>query len=490
MSSFYARMARRFDPKVSGMSRRDLLKATLAGSAGLLLSSCSGLGGGMFGKRNGRSVVVVGAGYAGLSCAYELASVGYKVTVLEARARVGGRVLSFDDMVPGKIVEGGGELVGTNHPTWVSYAQKFKLGFRDIPEDTLDEPLELEGRILGKDEAKKIYDEMTVSFATLNDAARKINEDQPWLSPEAAEMDSHSMAEWLMSLNVSPLTKRALRALFEGNESVSMEKQSFLAYVTMVKGGGCEKFWTDSENMRCATGNQSLAFALATALGKRVRLGSAVTSIISGGSSVVVTTSGGERITADDVVLTVPPTTWSKIKFTPALPEELVPQMGTAVKYLSALKRRYWKDAKLSASFLTDGDLSMSWEGTEGQGGDNGAELTVYSGGPAAEHLRSREPLDRKAYCAQELEKIYPGYGENLVSSRFMDWPSDPWTLAGFSFMGLNQIMAMGPTIYKGIGPLQFAGEFTCFKFPGYMEGGLSSGVSAARKIAKRDGVA
>jgi monoamine oxidase len=65
----------------------------------------------------GRRVVVIGAGFAGLACAYELQSAGYKVTVLDSRNRVGGRVLSFSDVVTGRNVEGGGELIGSNHPT-------------------------------------------------------------------------------------------------------------------------------------------------------------------------------------------------------------------------------------------------------------------------------------------------------------------------------------------------------------------------------------
>ena len=71
-------------------------------------------------------VVVVGAGFSGLAAAYELSRAGYDVTVVEARNRVGGRVISFTDLVPGKNVEGGGELIGSNHPAWVAYAKQFK----------------------------------------------------------------------------------------------------------------------------------------------------------------------------------------------------------------------------------------------------------------------------------------------------------------------------------------------------------------------------
>src|ERR1700720_1735145 len=66
-------------------------------------------------KRGGR-VLIIGAGFAGLVAGYELQQVGYAVTILEARDRVGGRVWTLDDVVPGKQVEGGGELIGSNHP--------------------------------------------------------------------------------------------------------------------------------------------------------------------------------------------------------------------------------------------------------------------------------------------------------------------------------------------------------------------------------------
>ena len=71
-----------------------------------------------------------------------------------------------------------------------------------------------------------------------------------------------------------------------------------------------------------------------------------------------------------------------------------------------------------------------------------------------------------------------------------MDWPSDPLAQAAYSFPAPGQIMSQGPTLRHGIGRLHFAGEHTCYKFVGYMEGGLNSGASLARRLAVRDGVA
>ena len=68
-----------------------------------------------------------------------------------------------------------------------------------------------------------------------------------------------------------------------------------------------------------------------------------------------------------------------------------------------------------------------------------------------------------------------------------MDWPLDPLTGGGYSFPRPGQIMSTGRLLYHGLGRLHFCGEHTSYKFVGYMEGGLNSGVSLAQRISKRD---
>ena len=52
-----------------------------------------------------------------------------------------------------------------------------------------------------------------------------------------------------------------------------------------------------------------------------------------------------------------------------------------------------------------------------------------------------------------------------------MDWPAEPYTQAAYSFAGPGQVTMAGPLLYKGGERAHFAGEYTCFKFCGYMEG-------------------
>src|SRR5687767_12306986 len=193
--SLYARLARRYRLKQAGWNRREFLQLTLAASAGLLVSCSPTLSRRARVAPHGRKVVIVGAGFSGLAAGYELQSAGYTVTLLEARNRTGGRVLTFRDLVNGKTVEGGGELIGSNHPTWVNYAEQFGLKFLDITEnEELSEPILLNGKLLDETESKKLWEEMEAAYAQMTADAKNINEEEPWKSPNAAALDKRSTA--------------------------------------------------------------------------------------------------------------------------------------------------------------------------------------------------------------------------------------------------------------------------------------------------------
>lgn len=487
--SFFAQLQRRFRGPANPAERRRFLQATLAAGAGLLLSNGLAPARALAPKR----VVVIGGGFAGLACAHELKAAGYKVTVVEARNRVGGRVLSFSDFVEGHTCEGGAELIGSNHPTWVAYAEKFGLKFIDVTDDDkLTYPVHLMGKLRGDEEVEKIFEEMDASFNALNDAAAKIDPEKPWESPGAAELDRQNLGEWVKSLEVDPLSRAAIDIQLASDNAVDNAQASKLAMLAAISGGGGEKYWTDSEVYRCDGGNQQLAHKLAEAIGAdRIFLRLPVKSVQLNDGGAVVTCADGRTIEADDVVLAAPPSVWSKIEFRPELAESLRTQMGVAVKYLAALKKKFWLDDDLSQYALGDGDISQTWDGTDNQAADPVTAMMVgFSGGRQARAALARSGDEQHAAYKAEFEKFYPKFGENFVKARMMDWPKDPLTLAGYSFPAPGQVTALGPTYYKGLGRLHFAGEHTCYRFVGYMEGGLYSGASLAKRLAQRDGVA
>jgi monoamine oxidase len=267
------------------------------------------------------------------------------------------------------------------------------------------------------------------------------------------------------------------------------EWQSYLANLAMVKGGGLEKYWSESEVYRCQGGNQQLARKLVEAIGApKVLTRTIVRSIAVTGAGVRVTLANGKALDGDHVVLTAPPPTWNRIAIDPPLPLGLAPQMGSNVKFLIALNGPFWRRAELGPEILTDGPVSATWHATDGQRGA-GEAMVAFSGGTAADACREWTPTARTENYLAELSKIYKGVRPAFARARFMDWPSDPWVKASYSFPAPGQVTTQGPTFYQGLGRLHFAGEYTSYAFMGYMEGALNSGAAVARRIAVKDGV-
>lgn len=265
--------------------------------------------------------------------------------------------------------------------------------------------------------------------------------------------------------------------------------------LTAVKGGGGQRYWSDSEVYRCAGGNDQLARRLAEAIGAdRIRLGMPVAEVRYSRpddplAAASVTCADGGTFACDQIVVAIPPSTWRAIRWTPELPGQLnQQQMGTAVKYLAAVKQRYWLDAQCSQYAISDGPISQTWESTDGQWaageGEPTAGLTAFSGGPQADQCLSFHKGQLDARYAAALENLYPGFRRHFIAGRFMDWPRQPHTLAGYSFPAPGQITSMGAALREGIGRLHFCGEHTCYRFAGYMEGGLYSGAALAARIA------
>src|SRR5882724_3315812 len=120
-----------------------------------------------------KSVAIIGAGLAGLSAAYELRKRRYSVTVFEAADRPGGRTVTVDGIVKRHQMDGGAELIGSNHPLWLSYADQFHLGFSDVLEYNKS-PIVIGTKRLRPGAEEKLLAEMNKAFSFISSHAKKI----------------------------------------------------------------------------------------------------------------------------------------------------------------------------------------------------------------------------------------------------------------------------------------------------------------------------
>jgi len=491
--SLYAALHRRFGQRESGaelVARVDERRLDV----GALLAPPRATAGGPT-----ASVVVVGGGFAGLAAAWLLKARSHAVTLLEARDRLGGRVWTLrNEIARGRLIEGGAELIGANHRAWVELARYFGLGLSIITPESelaaagLEMPLVLDGRPIAPGEAEKIYAGMTTVFRQMSRDAEEITDPyRPWTATRAAEWDALSLERWIESRDVSALTKLALRAQFGNDNAESPKNQSYLANLGLVAGGAIGDgkvpmdFWNNSETFRCVSGNDSLAGALHDAAadrGAKLVLDAPVRSIRIDVDAVTV--QADKTYLADYVVLAVPPSTWNAIDVSPAIPPQLVPNMGPAVKYLTALDKRFWIEHGSAPSGLSD-EIGMIWEGTDNQIGGDAFELSLFAGGDAANAVPPDE-RERRQYYDKRLASLLGGYGQHAKATRFMDWPRTEWTMAGYSCPRPGQVTTIGPfleSLYHG--RLLFAGEHACPPFFGFMEGALQSGLLAALRVAQ-----
>jgi monoamine oxidase len=487
--SLFSRLERRFGDPAEQLTRRELLKVARAGGSLLLLSSSIARGAA---PRDAKRVIVVGAGFGGMAAAHELHAAGYDVMVVEARGRFGGRVHTTDRFLKDKTIETGGEMIGLNHPAWIAYAQQLGLNLLPIPRDPdADAPIVLAGEPLPKEKAKALWKEMRQGLERINrDAERIIDPYMPWKMAGAKDLDRRTTAEWIGKLDVSDLCKRAMAIDLTAINGVIPEKQSYLGNLAMVKGGGVEKYWTQTDALRCQDGNQQLPEEMSEDLGPaHFIFATPVKRIKMEVKRGIVTLADGQTLEADDVILAVPCSTWKDIEFDPALPVDLTPQMGFNTKFLTILKTRFWEQNNQSPRSLTDGPISLTWEDTCNQPEEGGICLTLYGGGPSSEQAAAWPDEMREPNFLAALEQIYPNVREQFVKARFINWREDPFARGSYSFPAPGEVTTFGPQLLEGLGRLHFVGEHCCYAFIGYMEGALQSGVRLATKLAKRDGV-
>jgi monoamine oxidase len=508
MRSLYAQLQRRFGERLTGRERGRRVQNKISGLQAHFSERYDAPLQQAARNATKPRVAIVGAGFAGLMAAYSLRKV-CEVTVVEARDRVGGRVWS--QKKSSGIIETGGELIGYAHPQWLTLAKKFGLGLSVLSTDAnfeglrLKMPLYLDGMKLDEDEANSIYDEMTTAFNALCKQAKTIEDPyHPWLAEGADRLDSRPMSDWIAELDCTPLAKKAIEQEFSNDGGTPTRNQSYLGNLAVLAGaarhGGDDDFFTQTENLRCSEGNQALAARLAGAVmdaGGKIYLSMPASKIDIGASSVTVELKKG-RITADYAVLAIPsnlcpPRATASLEINPALPAGYHISMGTAVKYLSSLKRRFWIEKGLSPVSTSD-QFGVTWEGTDNQIADSGreVELNLFAGSTVAQQAidaySSGGLREVQNFYEARIGAVYQNYAANCTQPpTFMAWPLEPWTGGGYSSPAPGEVCTAGKRLSEPFHDrLFFAGEHTCPAYYGYMEGALQSGKTAAARILRR----
>jgi len=488
------------------VSRRTLVGALGAGSlAALAVEADTAVAATRQGRLPSRvDVVVVGAGIAGLVAARQVARGGRSVLVVEARRRVGGRVLNHR-LDSGGVIEAGGAFVGPTQGHILRLAREL-----DVP--TFHEYTEgnsvYVSRLLGRQEYQgtvppdpTILADAGHLITRLNQMAAEVPVDAPWTHPEAAAWDAMTFGEFIRrnAVNASGV-ENLIRSWTQPGFGADPGELSLLYVVHYIACSGDERhvgtFERNSETAggaqerRFVGGSQLIPIRLARRLGDRVALAAAVTRIDQGdGRAVVHTTRGAVRCRR--VVVTAPPELVLDIDWHPRLPRrrtELLREMrmGRLMKCDAVYERPFWRDAGLNGFGLNDsGAVRVAFDNSPRDGSPG--VLLAFVGGSTWREYGTLPRAERRRAVLRGFADMFGREALHPIEYTEQDWSRERWTRGGpVAILGPGTLVDFGSALRRPFRRVHWAGTETSTYWTGYMDGAVRSGKRAAIEVLER----
>ena len=410
------------------ITRRRLL---VAGTA-----TAIGAGAGLTGlaparRRAAPRVVVVGAGLAGLTAAYELERSGATVTVLEARDRVGGRVHTI--RAPSRMASTPKQAASTatsSTPSCGATASASGSGSRIRPAAG-------EGSSMWSIEGARwcaTAPSMTAACGATSTSSTLARTGSPATSthatrpaPRRASTTTTSARCWTRSGRARAGASCSRAAI--ATTTPSSRRRSRCCSSSRPRSSTSRCRMRRTEVFRLRGGNDRLPGALAARL-RDVRLAAPVSAVSHAGRGRGG--RGGEQLDADYCVLAAPLPALREIPFSPALPEPLAQAVaelayGPVTKVLVQYDSRRWRRQGRSGDVYSDLPLGSTWEASDQQDGPRGV-LLGYAAGAHSDHFEPLDAAARATYVSETLDGVFPGLTDAAGAAASVAWAQESFS--------------------------------------------------------------
>jgi monoamine oxidase len=436
----------------------------------------------------GNSVIVAGAGLAGLTAARALEVRGAAVTVVEARDRVGGRVWTLRGKFAGRQhAEAGADLIEEEQEHVLELAKA--LGLK--PVRILRDGFGFYGPdARGRRRVQSGPGAMAKVGKYIQPVLRDFNlAEGRWDSAIAASFGPRSVAQWLDEVRAPKALRAGVRG-FRGFFLAEPEDLSLLMLVEQFAESGPPG---TSRIFRIPGGNDRLATVMARRLRGSLLLESVVRRVRQrrGGVRVTIESRGRRsEIAADYLVCALPASTAREVVFEPGLPEpqhDAIAHLryGCATRLLLQFDRRFWRKRGRPIAFGTDQPTGAVWDGNEHQPGRAGI-LSFLAGGRASKALQDMLHAEGESGVIQRIGWL--GKPSKLIASKSVVWDDDPWARGGYAYFDPTFDPLWRAWLSRPAGRIVFAGEHTSIKSQGFMNGAVETGLRAAAEIGALSG--
>lgn len=467
-------------------------------------------------SRPERDVLIVGAGLSGLVAARELRARGRSVALLEARTRVGGRMVSARTS-DGSIVDLGGQWGGASHHRFAALVEE--LGLERFPShyDGLgvfhwqgrrhEAPLATrfaDSLLFFEPSALALPADELAATRTLQAAfsqlVASVNPQQPWLTPRAEDLDHLSVAAWAARHTSIPLARLPLDWLCRVGGSGGFEPwEVSILHLAWTQAVAPQAETPEAWLVRGGAG--SVAQALAAELQRQdpgcLQLGQAVLRIDQNPQGVTLLSGDGQCQRARLAIVAVPPPLRLAMQFEPPLPaaqRALLQRspMGGMTKILATYARPFWRERGLNGLGIGDRpalELTADSGPPEGQP----AVLASFLAGERALRLGALPAAERRRLILDDLVAYWGPEAATPCDLVEQPWAEEPWSGGAFtsflspgSWSGPARLAAgesggAGPADH---GRVLWAGSEASPRWPGYFEGAIEAGLAAATRAA------
>ena len=420
-------------------------------------------------------VIVVGAGFAGVTAARELRRQGHRVVVLEARDRVGGR--TWTDERLGRDLEMGGTWVHWIQPhTW---AELTRYGIGVVPSPTPVRGYWISGGVVHGGTADDLLGLIDRGMAGSTEEALTYFPQpyQPLLEGDRlAEVDGATIREKLEQLDLAPEEFDAVEGMWATNFSGRTEDGGYAQGLRWcaLAGGSWQLMFEACATYKIAGGTRRLIEAMTADAGADIRTGSRVTSIAQDGAGATVTLADGMALTATAVVVTLPLNVLDSVTFDPPLSEgkRRAAHRGQAsqgVKVWARLRGEYEPFVALAPG---SSPLTLCQVEYVGDG-----ETLVVAFGSVSERLDGSDP----AAVQEALRSWLPDVEVLDVASH--DWVADDLSGETWPMQRAGQLTGALAELQRPEGRVLLAGSDYADGWAGFIDGAIESGMRAGRTV-------
>lgn len=468
------------------------------------------------GSGNGQSVVILGAGIAGLASAYELKKAGYAVTVLEARDRVGGRnwsvrrgskiahtdkpdqICIFED---GQYFNAGPARIPSHHQATLGYCKELGVEMEVLVNHSDSALIQAEGFNGNKplQMRQAMYGVRGNVASLLAKGVQNGGVDVAMSTDDKAQL-VQNLIQW-GALDPDLMFRTSEMSGFEiepaAADVVGKPRDAMLlASLLHPMAWGAPAFHDiidmQATMMQPVGGMDRIPMAFAASLGAAITLNAEITGLKRKGSGVEATwkdASGATHaVTADHCICTIPFPVLAGIANDFSADRQAVVKnavYGDSVK-IAFQSPRFWEanDHIYGGLSFTDRDTLMTWYPSGRFLHPTGILVAGYSFADPATRLGSLPLAEGQTYARETVEKLHPGQSGKMTDPVTVHWGKIPLNL-GIA----GQVAEQDPDGYTLMnepdGPYLFAGEHLSH-VGAWQQGAIVSGWRAVNAIAAR----